>query len=230
MTKQRHCFVTQVGDAIEALASALDPERKPPFSGDILDLLEWAEKDVRAMRSEIERLKTVPMRYRRMAFNAQLQDENAQLSQQLAEYKGSYENACNLVARMHAAAVGEVTGPRRGVVEDVEDLRQQLTERDAEVAKANKARQLAREEIIAAAKECGAYRYTNRAAKNEPTHTFTISQLERFYTIAFEDGAASRDAEIGMLLTYLEYIANGELGPKICAALAKDALAKVRKP
>ena len=44
MTKQRHCFVAQVGDAIEALASALDPERKPPFKGDILDLLEWARR------------------------------------------------------------------------------------------------------------------------------------------------------------------------------------------
>jgi len=84
MTK-RHCYVTDVGDAIEALASALDPERKPPFKGDILDLLEWAEKDVKAMRAEIERLKTVPMKYRRMAFNAQLQNENAQLSQQLAD-------------------------------------------------------------------------------------------------------------------------------------------------
>lgn len=47
---------------------------------------------------------------------------------------------------------------------------------------------------------------------------------------AFQAGAASRDAEIGMLLTYLEYISSGELGPKICAALAKDALAKMRKP
>ena len=104
---QRHCFVTQVGDAIEALASALDPDREKPFRGDILDLLEWAAKDVLAMRAEIatmkaekfeagnnqtifmvrisellqqlaakdveiERLKTVPMKYRRMAFNAQL--------------------------------------------------------------------------------------------------------------------------------------------------------------
>ena len=34
--------------------------------------------------AEIERLKTVPMRYRRMAFNAQLQNENTQLCQQLA--------------------------------------------------------------------------------------------------------------------------------------------------
>ena len=117
---QRHCFVTQVGDAIEALASALDPDREKPFRGDILDLLEWAAKDVLAMRAEIatmkaekfeagnnqtifmvrisellqqlaakdveiERLKTVPMKYRRMAFNAQLQDENESLRQQLAE-------------------------------------------------------------------------------------------------------------------------------------------------
>jgi len=35
--------------------------------------------------AEIAQLKTVPMRYRRMAFNAQLQDENEQLRQQLAE-------------------------------------------------------------------------------------------------------------------------------------------------
>ena len=56
MTKQRHCFVAQVGDAIEALASALDPEREPPFKGDILDLLEWAEKDVLEMRALPNRL------------------------------------------------------------------------------------------------------------------------------------------------------------------------------
>lgn len=51
MTK-RHCFVTQVGDAIEALASALDPERSKPFGGDILDLLELATKDVLVMRQQ----------------------------------------------------------------------------------------------------------------------------------------------------------------------------------
>lgn len=49
---QRHCFVTQVGDAIEALASALDPDREKPFRGDILDLLEWAERDVLELRQQ----------------------------------------------------------------------------------------------------------------------------------------------------------------------------------
>lgn len=40
--------------------------------------------ELAAARAEIERLKTVPMKYRRMAFNAHLQDENAKLSKQLA--------------------------------------------------------------------------------------------------------------------------------------------------
>ena len=38
-------------------------------------------------------------------------------------FKEEHQGACHLVAQMHAAAVGEVTGPNRGVVEDVEDLR-----------------------------------------------------------------------------------------------------------
>lgn len=53
MTKQRHCFFTDVGDAIERLADALDPERRPPFKGDILDLLEWAERDVLELRQQL---------------------------------------------------------------------------------------------------------------------------------------------------------------------------------
>ena len=53
---------------------------------------------------------------------------------------------------------------------------------------------------------------------------------QRDYEYVRAENAASRDAEIGMLITYLEYISSGELGPKICAALAKDALAKMRKP
>jgi len=40
-----------------------------------------------------------------------------------ARFKEEHQAACHLVAQMHAAAVGEVAGPNRGVVEDVEDLR-----------------------------------------------------------------------------------------------------------
>ena len=39
----------------------------------------------------------------------------------------AYIGACVTVAQMHAAAMGEVCGPKRGVVEDIADLR---TERD----------------------------------------------------------------------------------------------------
>lgn len=38
-----------------------------------------------AAQKEVERLKTVPMKYRRMAFNAQLQDENNELRARLAK-------------------------------------------------------------------------------------------------------------------------------------------------
>lgn len=67
--------------------------------------------------------------------------------------------------------------------------------------------------------------YEEWAATLFPFEAKTLTRKE-----IFQAGAASRDAEIGMLITYLEYISSGELGPKICAALAKDALAKVRKP
>lgn len=39
------------------------------------------------------------------------------------ELRADYEGACRTIAEMHAAAVGEVRGPVRGVVEDVADLR-----------------------------------------------------------------------------------------------------------
>ena len=47
--------------------------------------IESLRQQLGAKDVEIARLKTVPMKYRRMAFNAQLQDENAKLSQQLAD-------------------------------------------------------------------------------------------------------------------------------------------------
>jgi len=49
----RHCYITDVGNAIEKLADALDPQRTKPFKGDVLDLLEWATKDVLAMRQQL---------------------------------------------------------------------------------------------------------------------------------------------------------------------------------
>lgn len=57
--------------------------------------------------------------------------EIERIEAELEHTKEDYLNACATIANMHCAAVGEVTGPKRGVVEDIEDLR---LERDAPLA------------------------------------------------------------------------------------------------
>ena len=51
----------------------------------VIDALKnsWAT-ETDALKAQVAQLKTVPMKYRRMTFNAQLQEENAELSKQLA--------------------------------------------------------------------------------------------------------------------------------------------------
>ena len=49
-----------------------------------------------------------------------------ELERESVLYKDGYVSACGTVADMHAAAVGEIRGPDRGVVEDVTDLRAAL--------------------------------------------------------------------------------------------------------
>ena len=46
--------------------------------------IEQLQAKVAELEEENARLRTVPMKYRRMAFNAQLQDENNELRAQLA--------------------------------------------------------------------------------------------------------------------------------------------------
>lgn len=52
--------------------------------------------------------------------------DTTELDSQITRWKEEYEKAAGLVADMHAAAVGEVRGPIRGVVEDVQDMRAEL--------------------------------------------------------------------------------------------------------
>jgi len=40
---------------------------------------------------------------------------------EVERYNEEYQSACTTIAEMHRAAVGEITGPKRGVVEDVYD-------------------------------------------------------------------------------------------------------------
>lgn len=65
--------------------------------------------------------------------------EVAALKAELERTKNDYQRACGLVADMHAAAVGEMTGPRLGVVEDVAALK---AERDAAIKDAERYRYL----------------------------------------------------------------------------------------
>jgi len=53
--------------------------------------------------------------------------EVLELRADLADARRDYLNACRTIAEMHAAAVGELRGPGRGVVEDVADVRAELT-------------------------------------------------------------------------------------------------------
>ena len=59
----------------------------------------------------------------------------ATLTQENERLKADYQRACKTVADMHAAAIGEVGGPIRGVVEDVANLRAQLGEARKALAK-----------------------------------------------------------------------------------------------
>jgi hypothetical protein len=67
-------------------------------------------------------------------------NQDTSLSAELEHWRGSahqwkdaYDAVCAQLARIHAAAVGEVTGPKRGVVEDVEDVINGLRARVAEL-------------------------------------------------------------------------------------------------
>jgi hypothetical protein len=57
----------------------------------------------------------------------------AELRAEVVREKESHAEACAQLARIHAFAVGEVAGPKRGVVEDVEDVINGLRARLAEL-------------------------------------------------------------------------------------------------
>lgn len=52
----------------------------------------------------------------------------AELEKEVELIKKDYLGACKTIAEMHEAAVGKVTGPKRGVVEDVADVRTLLAD------------------------------------------------------------------------------------------------------
>jgi hypothetical protein len=52
---------------------------------------------------------------------------------ELRNERAGHISACRTVAAMHEAALGEVTGPKRGVVEDVADVRLRAEKAEAKV-------------------------------------------------------------------------------------------------
>jgi vacuolar-type H+-ATPase subunit I/STV1 len=60
--------------------------------------------------------------------------------------KEDYQRACRTVASMHLAAMGEVVGPNRGVVEDIADLK---AERDRLQSECDRLRDAAKQALLA---------------------------------------------------------------------------------
>ncbi len=68
-----------------------------------------------------------------------LRDKLAVAEVEVERQKEEYQSACKTIAEMHRAAVGEIVGPKRGVVEDVYDAIQQAHRAATEeVAQAHK--------------------------------------------------------------------------------------------
>jgi hypothetical protein len=91
----------------------------------------WAHRAEEARAKQWDRL--TAERDALAADNARLRDERAtdlhciaSMRAQIDRIEADYERACQTIAEMHAAAVGEVRGPKRGVVEDVRDRIAQL--------------------------------------------------------------------------------------------------------
>ena len=63
----------------------------PSKKSEMTQTIEQLQAKVAELEAENARLRTVPMKYRRMAFNAQLQDENKELRAQLAAVQEEIE-------------------------------------------------------------------------------------------------------------------------------------------
>lgn len=62
---------------------------------------------------------------------ARLTRERDEAREERDRARRDHEGACQLVAKMHHAATGAVSGPARGVVEDVADVRARMLDAEA---------------------------------------------------------------------------------------------------
>lgn len=94
-------------------------------------------------------------------------DYAKKLEADVAHWKRQYDEAADLIAKMHAAVVGYVGGPKRGVIEDVEDLRKERDE-------------------LKKAIESSEYNRNNTLDANRGLRQQIISMKERFDRIRIE--------------------------------------------
>lgn len=91
-----------------------------------------SSKQIESLRSELAAVKAQREEYREAAHES---DQGwVKAKQELAAVRADYDRACKTIALMHAAAVGEITGPKRGVVEDVADVRAELEREKAKTS------------------------------------------------------------------------------------------------
>lgn len=120
----------------------------------------------------------------------QLQNASRQRDESGAEARQKREDcekACELVAKMHAAAMGRICGPARGVVEDVEDLRK---ERDALRCKLNTAEKEAQrqyQECCFQAQRADGNYLSLTAAKKELDDLKANNRYQRGHTDGYQE-------------------------------------------
>lgn len=95
------------------------------------DVIAAQADEIISLRAEIRQLQAE--RDRAQARCLELAGRASALQGEVERLREDYVRACQTVAEMHAAAVGEVTEPIRGVVEDVEDVRLRAEKAEATV-------------------------------------------------------------------------------------------------
>lgn len=71
----------------------------------------------------------------RLPLNELTQRDLDELYFDIDNLRNAQDSACRTVALMHEAAVGEVRGPIRGVVEDVADIRERALRAEAAITR-----------------------------------------------------------------------------------------------
>jgi hypothetical protein len=126
------------------------------------------------------------------------------------EHKTNYLSACKTIADMHAAAVGEVRGPIRGVIEDVADMR---------------ARMLAAEEALA--NEQRARAEAERSAELADAVTAETKRLLERRTTTLRERAERAEAALARVRKAVQEFTGGEHPRRAGKTLAGELAARV---